>query len=321
MKKNLVLTFVLTLFLASGCTTNPSPYSITPWATDYLPTAVALTMASFPPLVPTTTPNETPTLVPDIKPEQTSLPENYTDEFLDNITSTLDQKTVSKTPSLNSSDGKIQIISPGTLSKVTSPIDLTSYAQPGSDNKVYIELIGEDGQILFEDNRVFKDLPRLWAPVNLSLPFKSNAAVQYARLQIFTWDQYQRIVALNSVNIFLQSDGLNKIYLNNVMFENCVVMIPSQRASIFGGSVRIEGKFHPITQQPIIIELITNSGSIVGSQTIESLTFSGELFLSFKMDILYHVNNLTPARLTIRQPDSRIPGDVFVYSQEIILSP
>jgi hypothetical protein len=198
---------------------------------------------------------------------------------------------------------------------------LTSYAQPGSDNKVYIELIGEDGQILFQDFRIYKELPRLWAPVNLSLPFSSNAVTEFARLQIFTRDQFQRIVALNSVNIFLQSDGLNRIYLNNVLYEYCVVINPTQMASIYGGSVRIEGKFHPTTQQPIIFELITNSGSIVGTQTIESLPVIGEIFIPFNVDIPYQVNSPTPVRLTIRQLDSRTPGDVYVYSQEIFLNP
>jgi hypothetical protein len=316
-----VLTFVLTVYITVGCSNNSSSYSITPWATDYPPTAVALTMESVPPLLLTSTPFETPTLVPGKVAEHTSLPESKTDQFIDNFTPTLDQKAVSVTPTPNSSEAKIQIISPGTLSKVISPIILTSYAQPGSDNKVYIELIGEDGQILFQDFRIYKELPRLWAPVNLSLPFSSNAVTEFARLQIFTRDQFQRIVALNSVNIFLQSDGLNRIYLNNVLYEYCVVINPTQMASIYGGSVRIEGKFHPTTQQPIIFELITNSGSIVGTQTIESLPVIGEIFIPFNVDIPYQVNSPTPVRLTIRQLDSRTPGDVYVYSQEIFLNP
>jgi hypothetical protein len=70
-----VLTFVLTVYITVGCSNNSSSYSITPWATDYPSTAVALTMESVPPLLLTSTPFETPTLVPGKVAEHTSLPD------------------------------------------------------------------------------------------------------------------------------------------------------------------------------------------------------------------------------------------------------
>ena len=43
--------------------------------------------------------------------------------------------------------------------------------------------------------------------------------------------------------------------------------------------------------------------------------------IPFKVEVFYDVQKSTRVRLTIRQEDDQIPGDVYVFSQLLTLSP
>lgn len=316
-----IVILFLVLSATAGCSVKTDRYSITPWPTEYFPTALALTMAAEPALEYTSAPQATPTFFSDNLPSPTGIAEETANPAITTLTVSDDHKDLIITPTITGPEARIQIISPGSLSQVLSPINLESYAQPGSDKKVYIELIGEDGQILYHNSLTFKDLPRLWAPVNLRIPFTTLAANEFSRIQIFTIDQFQRVISLNSVNFFLQSGGLNRIFSNNTVTEYFILKSPAEKESITGGSLRIEGSFHPANQQPIFIELISNSGSIVGTKSIELQNENNEFYVPISTDMQYQVFNTTPVRLTIYQPDVRIPGYVYLFSQEIVLNP
>lgn len=312
--------FVLASFM-TGCSNPPGLILTTPWPTDYLPTAVALTMAAFPSV--TLYATQIPFLISTDDPQiKTTTPESITDVGSRNPSQTYPYlRTPIPTPTLNKSEAEIQIISPGPLSKVISPFKLESYVQPGNDGKVFIDLIDENGTTLFHDVRIYQDLPRLWAPVNMDLAFNIESAVEYSRLQIYTEDQYHRIVALDSVDIFLQSTGINRIYTNSNLKERCAIHSPAPMSVLSGGSIIINGVILPINVQPVFIELITENGSIIGSKILESLPGGDNPFVVVHAEIPYQVQDSTRVRLTIRQQDDRIPGNVFVCSQEIKLNP
>ena len=227
--------------------------------------------------------------------------------------------TITPTPLLP--EPAIQILSPASLSKVISPIKIVAIAKPGYGNKISIDLIGEDGHAIASQILTFKDLPRLWAPINLELPFAISAVAEYARLQIFTEDQFYRISELRSVNILLQSDGLNKIYPNSILKERCIVNSPAPLEAISGGIIVVEGQFLPFNDQPLIIELINEKGLIIGTGIVAGEKNDEGLYNLFKSEISYQVPTSTSVRLTVRQQDDHVPGDLFVYSQIILLQP
>ena len=319
------LSLFLAAFLLIGCSFSRDPNSKTQIPNVDLPDAKIFTMEarSTSAVEPTqifSIINSTNT--PEGSPNITETPE-ILDEPISN-TSTPDlgyQRTPTLTPTPNIPEGIIQIHSPGYLSKVISPIKVISYAQPGFAGKVFIELIGEDGQVLFHEFRTFQDLPRLWAPINLELPFAISAVAEYARLQIFTEDQFYRISELRSVNILLQSDGLNKIYPNSILKERCIVNSPAPLEAISGGIIVVEGQFLPFNDQPLIIELINEKGLIIGTGIVAGEKNDEGLYNLFKSEISYQVPTSTSVRLTVRQQDDHVPGDLFVYSQIILLQP
>lgn len=202
-----------------------------------------------------------------------------------------------------------------------SPIEIEAYAQPGDENRIFVELIGENGQVIASEILKFQNYSRFWAPVNLNVFFQLEKAAEYSRLQIHTQDQFQRTIALSSTHLILQSEGLNRVYDNTILYERCVIHSPRMNEVIAGGDLIVDGGFLPFNDQPILIELINKSGLVVNSKYFQFQTGSSDHFQAFKIDIPYQVDIRTPIRLTISQEDGRIPGNLYVYSQLISIEP
>jgi hypothetical protein len=324
-KNHLIFLLLLFSFLVGGCSMLPVYQLPTAWPTNYLSTAIALTQTANPTSTkPILILQSTQKLAPTSNEVTTtaiiSLLETKTLEV--SPTPTLKyRKTPTITPTPTNPEAVIQLLSPGSLSKVTSPIQLEAYAQPGPDNRIIIELIGEDGRLIANEILFYQDLPRLWAPINLNLVFSINSVSELSRLQIRNEDQSKRTISLLSVQLILLSDGVNKIYPNTILEEHCIILSPKENEGISGGKLVIEGKFLPMNEQALIIDLIAESGAILGTTTIQIQSETGNPYIPFKTEVSYQVNKPTFARLTIHQPDERIQGDMFVFSQLILIRP
>lgn len=194
---------------------------------------------------------------------------------------------------------------------------------PGDDGYVYIQLFGEDNRIISEgflDYRKAVGKTFLIAPL---LEFKISAAVESARLVLFTRDNYQRIKALSSSDVLLMSVGDAEIYPFTELQSPYLIRYPVKDQVIEGGELPVIGLARPVNENPLIIELIDNGGQKVGGTEIAVASPSGDIsHTPFEVSVPYTVKNETPVRFTVRQESSgRIPGTVALFSMEIILKP
>jgi len=317
----------LLLVVLTGCVPLWGNSLLTPWPTGYLPTAVALTMAAIStptPPTPTGPATGTPTIEPPapavwgsatLKPSPTLSPTPFP----------LPSFFPTETPGMDftpgpSSAAAIQIITPGPLSRALSPITLHGYVIPGYDNLVRIELYGEDGRLLYIK------LLRLytsgkWAYLAIDIPFEVQAAMEVARLQISTQDQYGRASALNSVRLLLLSAGFAEINPSGNLDERCTLYTPSPGMRISKGTLAVSGQMRPFNSQPLVIELVTSSGAVVGSKMVAIQPAPDDNYIPFEADISYNITAATWVRLTIHQSDERIGGTMYLYSREVYLNP
>jgi hypothetical protein len=157
--------------------------------------------------------------------------------------------------------------------------------------------------------------------VNLEISFQLDKAAEFARLQIWTEDEFHRVISLSPIHLILQSYGINKVYPNTILFERCVINSPKINDVIAGGILIVNGEFLPFNNQPILLELITESDSVLSSKSIQLHPLSFDHFIPFKIELPYQVTSSTPIRLTISQNDERIPGIMYVYSQLLVIEP
>lgn len=301
--KRLLILLASFLGLVAGCASPATSSVPTPYPPEYLPTVIAMTaqsagdsatatfFASIPTITPTNTPEPTPTVTPG--------------------------PTYTPTSIQGHAPGVIQVVAPGSMSNVVSPISLHMNIKIGDSQSMQVDLYGEDGRLL---SRTIKKVPTSnhGAPQSVKIPFEIRATGEVGRITVSTLDKFDRIQALNSVRVMLLSSGENEITPAGNPSEPVAVFSPVGDESASGGVLNVRGDVWPFNLQPIFLELIDPEGKSLGLRILNIETLTPQLF---ETTIPYKVTEPTLARLTIRQDDDRIPGLYYVYSQEIMLNP
>jgi hypothetical protein len=207
------------------------------------------------------------------------------------------------------------------MSKVLSPIHLHAYVIPGARSMVRVDLYGEDDRLIYRKllyayADVFK-----WAYLSVDIPFETRAAAELARLQITAEDANGNTIALGATHLLLTPEGYEEITPRGVLNERCIFFNPVPSATITGGTLAVSGTYLPFNTEPLILELVTENGMIVGSQWLEVPSASGSEPIPFNAEITYSVDAQMQAYLVARQFDDRINGMMYLFSQPVILNP
>lgn len=215
----------------------------------------------------------------------------------------------------------LQLVRPGLMSKLISPIQMELYAITGAGGKVTVELIGEDGRVISRQVLDYKRPGRqIW--ITPELPFEIDAAAETARLQVSTLDEFNRLEWVSSTDVVLLGVGRNEITPSNTDEEPYLIRDPRSGTSVSGGLLVISALANPVNTSPLIIELVTEDGVAMSTKQIVVPEPTGDLsHTPFSVEIPYKVDGPTPVRLTIRQEGSRIPGNVALSSETITLLP
>lgn len=291
------------LGLLAGCAPASQSPVPTPYPPEYLPTVIALTadaanaaatesaLTVLPANLPTNTPRSTLTPRPRATSTATTIPGHE--------------------------PAAIQIMAPGPMSKVISPINLKMNIIAGRSEKAQIDLYGEDGRLLA---RIAKKVPLSGDGVfqQIKIPFEIPGAAEVARITISTTDKEGRTQYLNSVRVLLISSGTNEITTPGNPSEPVGVFSPTLKDTASGGVLNVRGDVWPFNLKPILLELVGPDGKSLGLRILTVDQLNPQLF---ETTIPYKVSDPTLARLSIRQDDDRIDGLFYLYSQEILLNP
>lgn len=303
---------VILLTLLAGCAAMPGADALpTPWPENYLPTVVALTAAAIAPsIMPTLSPTETPTTAPQPSPSPAA-----TFDVAVYLSAT---PTLAFSPTPEPARSTIEIVSPGPMSKVVSPLHLRAYVLPGARGQVQVDLQGEDGRLLARN--ILRPDTRYGGKyyISLELRFEIRAAAEVGRLQISALDEYGRLKAVGSTHLLLLSAGNSEITPPGNDRDRLILYEPLPGVPIFGGVFAVRGEMQPFNEQPVFIELHTRTSEVIG---IRVLSFPAADLQPFATTVPYQIYEPTWVRLVIRQDDDRIPGIMYLYSHEVLLNP
>jgi hypothetical protein len=228
--------------------------------------------------------------------------------------------TITPTPTLNPKAQLLRIAAPGPMSKVVSPIDFVVHISPDFVGNTTIELIGEDGRVLYAKANFRTFATDTTTKVSQKINFEIPGAAEIARLQISTFDKDGHMQAFNSVRLLLLSVGRNQLSPSYPPFERVLLRTPKWDAEVSGGVLSIEGEIQPMNDLPVVAELYDIDGNILGSRILTFKPDNGT-YQPFNTLIPYQVEKKTASRLVIHQDDDRISGLAYLYSVEITVSP
>ncbi|HEY9076551.1 MAG TPA: hypothetical protein VIO61_08415 [Anaerolineaceae bacterium] len=269
------------------------------------------------------TPEPSATITPTPTPNNTTTPFDAPSGFARTATHT-PRPTPSSPPTNTPTPPPpfLRIQRPGSLSRVVSPLLVEIYSGPGEDGLLHMELIGEDGRKISQQDLNLQEYmgKRLWT--NQRLPFEISAVAETARFQIFTKDRAGRMMTLSSVNVILLQVGNNMFNPATPMYEPFMIDTPDNKQEISGGIVILSARVRPVNPSPVIIELVGENGIILASRKVTvTLPPGSQSHTPFVIDLPYSVPAKTTARLIMRQEGDRIPGTVALNSVGITLLP
>ncbi|MFN2151903.1 MAG: hypothetical protein ACK2T5_09935 [Anaerolineales bacterium] len=219
-------------------------------------------------------------------------------------------------------DAAIQIRRPGALSKVTSPLRVVANLRPGYEDKVLIELIGEDGQPIFRETREV-NFPSGYQTVDIAedIAFDIPTVAEAARLRLSVQDEYGRTTAVGSVTVVLFSEGRSTFNIVTDYREELYIQSPFPEATVKGGILFVSGFVRPQTSLPLEIELVDRNGNVVGKAEAPVIIEAGASYGLFVAEVPYAVVRPTWALLSVREVGDRIPGTIHLSSIEVVLDP
>lgn len=192
---------------------------------------------------------------------------------------------------------------------------------PGESGRVQIELLGEDGRVLMREIKIYNSPPGARVTMGMEVSFEITAAAELGRIQISTADENGRTSALASSDMILLSVGEADYTPAGDNFEIIVIQQPRPKALIQGGTMRVSGLASPRSERPLMIELHTKEGKIVGTRQVAVESSDTGQYGNFAIDVPYDISAPTQVRLVVWEAGDRIPGIVHLSSLEVLLSP
>ncbi len=336
MKSSIRLSFsvLIITFLAAGCGILPGTNPPTFIPEEYLPTVIELTAQAIvdgglfqitPAPLPTSTPatiTETPS------PPDTQTPPSPEPEFTP--TETIDLALFSQEPLTLPNPlpyGEIQIISPGRLSRVTSPFSIHAYLTPPQNDReeessYQVSLYGDDGRLLVRHFFVREADQSGNTHLVMEIIFEVSGTAEAARLEVSSLDEYGRISALATMDLILLSEGDPEIKSVQDLYENLIIQQPISSTLIQGDVLIIQGvtRFAPFDQ--LLVELMNRDGGLVGSEVLlvseENL---GNGYRPFEGKIPYQVGLSSWIRVQVTARDGKFSGILHLSSVEVLVSP
>jgi hypothetical protein len=314
--------------LLSGCAGLLVSDLPTPLPTEFLPTVIALTLQAG-------EAEHSPALTSAaVVPEPgTPQPESVVDTPLPQLSATpsIEPPTATpypitlpppptETPLPEIPAASVQIFNPGDLSRVVSPLHISSYLKAKSASLIRIELFGEDGRLLVRQDKKFVS-SLSWSNLSLDLDFEISATAEVGRLVISVDDEYGRTMALNSVDLILMSVGEADINPSSAVDETIIIQQPVVKSLIQGGQVLVSGIARPDTSRPLMAELRDAKNKIVGFRQLGVSDLAKDGYGTFAVEVPYKVDALTPVRLSVFEDGENVSAMTHLSSIEVMLGP
>lgn len=215
---------------------------------------------------------------------------------------------------------EITIHTPISGSTVISPIDITASVTPGADDLIRISLIDKSRNLLARQLiRVDSDE---FNPEQFStqLMFEIPTESAEALLIISTKDMNNRPLSERAITLTLKVN--NEVVLETQSPETpwLIVDTPKPLSIHHGGSLTVSGTVTPISTKPLILELFTDSGGLIGSKQL-TVGNTG-LETPFLVTLTYSfIDTTRDVRLVIRQTMDPFGQNVTLDSIPIYLAP
>lgn len=214
----------------------------------------------------------------------------------------------------------IALLTPGEGSRIVSPIQVSAEIQPEPGGLVRVELLDSQGQAISRQLLRLDDVNGEPQAFTAELPFEIPADEEDALLTLSILDRLFRPVALRSARVTLLSNGDAQIEPYAGEEPWVTLTQPEPMDIVTGGQLTVAGTVTPRTESPVLLELLDETGRVIGSRQVRVDTPGGSFDFEATLPY-YYIKTFTDARLVIRQAISPFNATAILDSIPIGAAP
>jgi len=266
-------------------------------------------------------------------PARTPVPEEATPSPVSSATSIPEEATPTPTlipptispPSLTSTPQlpveSILILEPGPGSRLTSPIHVRGMADSTFEQHLVVNVVSVDGTGLAFTPVLIQSEMGTRGPFEIDIPVDVSGEVA-AFIQVYASSPRDGgITHLSAVGVHLVESGADDIHPVIPDAERINIFKPTVTEKIGGGVAHVEGFALASFEQTLVVDVIDETGQVVGSQAVIVTAPDMGVPGPFSADVPYTVTASGPGRIVVRDPSVAFEGDVHVASVEVMLNP
>jgi hypothetical protein len=215
----------------------------------------------------------------------------------------------------------IMILTPGSGSRVTSPVHISGVSDPTFEQNLVIRVLLADG------TEVVESFTTIQAELGERGPFELDLEINLGSeenifIQVFdTSARDGGIVHLSSVGVLFTPTGPEDIVVNDPYPEQIAIFQPGMGDTISGGTVRVEGFALAGFEQTLLVEVLDQDGDVIASEHV--MVEAPDLGIPgpFEAEIEYMVPESMPGRIVVRDISPAHGEEAHLSSVEVTLEP
>jgi hypothetical protein len=164
---------------------------------------------------------------------------------------------------------RLIIEAPGPGSSVVSPVRVAGWGGPSFQGKLYIRLIGEQGQELARTTTYLlarQDAAGLFV---LTVPFTLSGVAEAGLIEVSSYTpSSNRLEHISTRPVVFLSVGPPRVYTNLTSSEKISILSPREDRRVSGGSVTVIGGALLDEDLPLLVEVLDRTGQVIGSTEV-----------------------------------------------------
>ncbi len=206
--------------------------------------------------------------------------------------------------------------------QVVSPFRIVGRAGPTWNGQLRLLLIGEDGRTISTTTTILLANPGNAGLFSTTMEFSIPGLAEAARLEVLNFSRLDgEMDHLGSVHLTLLSEGYGVTYLTVRGPEQLAILNPDPWDSVQGGIARVEGIGWTKGPGPLVVEVQTRQGEVLGRAETHVQSAGPGQMGPFQAAVPYSVAAKTRGRIVIYEMDTTIPGYLHYSSLPVTLEP
>lgn len=218
-------------------------------------------------------------------------------------------------------DASFRIFAPASFSRLVSPIKLVMAAIPGSNGNVHVTIVGERGETIYENKWIFPNADGKRTTISEEIPFTLETLSESARITVFTYDEYDRIIALQTADVVLIGVGSNDMNEPDNMLDPFALLRPYPDQLVKKGELIVNGMTRCRVDCKLYVEAVDSTGKVLGEYAWPDVIQAAMDYQNIYTEIPIKVKRNTQVRVILHQREVDGTEDIAISSMLVTLLP